>query len=105
MCYQTTAFLPLSPTHNTFSHTVKASGRPRGIQIYEFHQVLKHTQHLTHTHMEALTFECVFVKSAPLRICLSENGGDFSDNGLMTPIDSICGQWNKGPGVHQQTSD
>lgn len=62
----------------------------------------------SHTHMEALTFEWVFVKSAPLHVCLSEDGGDFSDNGVMTPIDSICGsegRWNKGPGVHQQTSD
>lgn len=108
MCYQTTAFLPLSTSHNTFSHTVKASG-----PVHEGFRLMNSTRFsntlsTSHTHMEALTFEGVFVKSAPLHVCLSEDAGDFSDNGPMTPIDSIRGsegQWNKGPGVHQQTSD
>lgn len=62
----------------------------------------------SHSHVEALTFERVFVKSAPPHVCLSEDGGDFSDNGPMTPIGFICGaegQWNKGPGLSQTSAD
>lgn len=52
----------------------------------------KHTlAPLIHTEVEPLTFECVFVKFFALCVCLSDGGGDSSDNGLPTLIDYIWG--------------
>lgn len=72
-------------------------------------QTLMHTlaPH-THTKVEPLTFECVFVKFPALCVCLSEKGSDFSDNGLPKLIDSIWGaerQRRKGPGLQLWTPD
>lgn len=91
---------------------VEASGPlPEGIRLMSPNRFTSSSVYMlsaSHSHTEGLTFQRVFVKSAPTHVTLPEDGGDFSDNGPLAPIDSICGakgQWNKGPGLQHQISD